>query len=172
MLLALQPKDRLRSSIGMYFGGGGMTPYLVRDFMTTSVTTLPDDAKLLDAVLLLRRTGKRHLPILTAEEKVAGILSDRDLRLLTPSALAPVSLEEQNRIFSETPITSAMTKNPICVLPDSTVAQAIGLMQAKKIQCVLVEEKGKLCGIFTVTDVMNVAHKLLAEWDGGNKASA
>lgn len=140
-----------------------MALYLVRDFMTTSVTTLSDDAKLLDAVLLLRRTGKRHLPILTGQEKIVGILSDRDLRLLTPSALAPVSLEEQNRIFQETPITAAMTKNPVCVLPDATVEQAIRLMQTKKIQCVLVEEKGKLCGIFTATDVMNVAQKLLRE---------
>lgn len=138
-----------------------MAPYLVRDFMTTSVTTLRDDAMLLDAALLLRRTGKRHLPILAEQEKIVGILSDRDLRLLTPSVLTPVSPEEQNRIFHETPITAAMTKNPVCVLPDATVEQAIRLMQAKKIQCVLVEEKGKLCGIFTATDVMNVAQKLL-----------
>lgn len=140
-----------------------MSLYLVRDFMTTSVTTLSDDAKLLDAALLLRRTGKRHLPILSEEGRIVGILSDRDLRLLTPSVLAPLPLEEQNRIFQETPITAAMTRNPVCVLPDATVGQAIELMQAKKIQCVLVEDKGKLCGIFTVTDVMNVAQKLLTQ---------
>lgn len=66
-----------------------MIPNLVRDFMTTSVTTLTDDAKLLDAILLLRRTGKRHLPILTAEEKIVGILSDRDLRLLNSLSIGP-----------------------------------------------------------------------------------
>lgn len=138
--------------------------------MSTSVTTLTEDAKLLDAAMLLRRTGKRHLPVLNSEGKIVGIISDRDMRLLTPSALTPVSLEEQNKIFSETPLTSAMTRDPQCVLPDSEVGHAIERMQSHKIQCVLVEEKGKLCGIFTATDVMKLARKLLLE--GASATSA
>jgi len=86
--------------------------------------------------------------------------------LLTPSALTPVSLEEQNRIFSETPITSAMTRNPITVLPDALVSYAIEQMLSNRIQCVLVEEKGKLCGIFTVGDAMKTAQRLLMEREG------
>ena len=140
-----------------------MTPYTVRDFMSTAVTTLNDDCRLLDAIVLFRRTGKRHLPIVDTSGKIAGIITDRDLRLLTPSALAPVSLDEQNRIFSETPITSAMTRSPITVVPDSLVSYAIEQMQKNKIQCVLVEDKGKLSGIFTVTDVMKLAQRLLQE---------
>jgi CBS domain-containing protein len=143
-----------------------MTPLLVRDFMSTAVTTITDDAHLLDAALLLRRTGKRQLPVVNSAGCTVGILTDGDLRLLTPSALAPISTEEQNRVFRETPITAAMTKSPVSVLPDNTVSHAIELMQERRIQCVVVEEKGKLCGIFTVSDVLECAKQLLREREG------
>jgi acetoin utilization protein AcuB len=143
-----------------------MTPLLVRDFMSTAVTTITDDAHLLDAALLLRRTGKRQLPVVNSTGRTVGILTDGDLRLLTPSALTPVSAEEQNRIFRETPITAAMTKNPVSVLPDDTVSHAIELMQDRRIQYVVVEEKSKLCGIFTVSDVLQCAKQLLREREG------
>ncbi|HEY0566380.1 MAG TPA: CBS domain-containing protein, partial [Terriglobales bacterium] len=104
------------------------TPLLVRDYMNKAVSTLPDDAKLVDAVLLLRRTGKHHVPIVNSTGRVVGIISDRDIRLLTPSVLSPVGLDEQHRIFDETPISAAMTRNPVCVLPDEQVLHAIELM--------------------------------------------
>ena len=87
----------------------------VRDYMTTSITTLPDDARLLDAALLIRRTGKRHVPILAPEGKVVGIISDRDVSRLAPSMLAQMTPEDYNRVFEATPITVAMTKNPMIV---------------------------------------------------------
>ena len=37
----------------------------VRDFMVTELTTLNEDACLLDAALTIRRTGRRHLPVVT-----------------------------------------------------------------------------------------------------------
>jgi acetoin utilization protein AcuB len=139
------------------------TPLLVRDYMNKAVSTLPDDAKLVDAVLLLRRTGKHHVPIVNSTGRVVGIISDRDIRLLTPSVLSPVGLDEQHRIFDETPISAAMTRNPVCVLADEQVLHAIELMERHRIQSVLVEEKGKLCGILTVAEVLKIAHKLLAD---------
>jgi acetoin utilization protein AcuB len=147
-----------------------MTPLLVRDYMSTTVNTLNDDARLLDAALLMRRTGRRHIPIVSSEGKIVGLLTDRDLRLLTPSALTPVSLEEQNKIFAETPISSAMTKTPITVLPDTTMQHALSLMQSRRIQCVLVEEKDKLCGILTVSDVLRLACDLLEERNASYQA--
>ena len=41
-------------------------PMVVRDFMTTTVTTLDYSAFLIDAALILRRTGFRHLPIVSS----------------------------------------------------------------------------------------------------------
>lgn len=143
-----------------------MAAPLVRDFMTTAVTTLPQTAKLLDAAMLLHRTGRRHVPIVDEEGRAVGILSDRDLGRLTPSVLSPVSLEDQNLIFSETPITLAMTKDLVTVLPDSSIGQAVECMTSRKISCVLVEDKGKLCGILTISDVLGLLQELLKQQEG------
>src|SRR3954467_2982063 len=96
---------------------------LVRDYMTRNVTTLSDDAKLLDAALMIRRTGKRHVPIISkATGKVVGIVSDRDILRLPPSVLSAVTTEEEyNQIFEDTSITKAMTRDPLTVSPDAPV---------------------------------------------------
>jgi acetoin utilization protein AcuB len=143
----------------------------VRDYMTRNVTTLADDVKLLDAALMIRRTGKRHVPIVSAETgKVVGIISDRDILRLTPSVLSgETSEEEYNRVFEETPITRAMTKNPLSVTPDAPVAEAVQLLFSKKIGAVLAMEDGDLKGILTVSDMLGLLSELLT---GGNKSSS
>ena len=144
----------------------------VRDYMTTSVTTLPDDARLLDAALLIRRTGKRHVPILSPEGKVVGIISDRDVSRLAPSMMAQMTPEDYNRVFEATPITKAMTKNPLSVSPDAPVAEAVSLLYTKKIGALLAVEDGKLVGILTVNDMLGLLNELLTEPQTSTEASS
>ena len=142
----------------------------VRDYMTRNVTTLSDDTKLLDAALMIRRTGKRHVPVISAETgKVVGIVSDRDILRLTPSVLSGETTEDEyNRIFEETPITKAMTKNPLSVSPDTPVVEAVQMLYSKKIGAILAVEDGDLKGILTVSDMLGLLNELLT---GGNKTS-
>ncbi len=135
----------------------------VRDYMTSKVTTLTDDARLLDAALLIRRTGKRHVPILTAEGKVVGIISDRDVSRMAPSMLAKMTPEEYNAVFEATPITVAMTKNPMTIAPDAPIKDAVTILYTKKIGALLVVEGGKLVGILTVNDMLGLLNELLAK---------
>lgn len=139
----------------------------VRDYMTTNVITLTTEARLLDAALLLRRTGKRHVPIVNAEGKAVGVISDRDVARLAPSVLSPLGPDEYNQIFENTPITLAMTKDPTAVMPDSPARQVVKIMHGKKISSVLVTEAdGKLAGIITVTDLLELLDQLLADIEG------
>jgi acetoin utilization protein AcuB len=140
---------------------------LVSDYMTSNVSTLNDDAKLLDAALLIRRTGKRHVPVLSATDgKVVGIISDRDVSRLSPSILSEQSQEEYNRIFETTPITMAMTTSPITIAPSAPVAEAVQILYTKKIGALLVIEGDELKGIVTVTDMLGLLNELLVGNDG------
>lgn len=140
--------------------------FRVRDYMTSTVTTLNVDACLLDAALLIRRTGKRHVPVVSADGKAIGIISDRDVSRLAPSVLSPLSPDEYNKIFEGTPVTLAMTKDPITIHPDAPVQQAVHIMSEKKISSVLVTEPdGKLVGIITVTDLLALLERLLVAVD-------
>lgn len=146
----------------------------VRDYMTAKVTTLSDDARLLDAALLIRRTGKRHVPIVDGEGRVVGIISDRDVSRMAPSMLAKMTPEEYNAVFESTPITVAMTRNPIMVSPDTPIEDAVSILYTKKIGALLAVESEKLVGILTVSDMLGLLNELLSKQEstGGEGAPA
>lgn len=54
----------------------------------------------------------------------------------------------------QTPIKNLKTRKPVFVSPGHSVAEAIQLMQQKKVGCVAVTEHDKLVGIFTERDVL------------------
>lgn len=135
----------------------------VRDYMTTKVTTLSDDARLLDAALLIRRTGKRHVPIVDGTGRVVGIISDRDVSRMAPSMLAKMTPEEYNAVFESTPITVAMTRNPIMVSPETPIEDAVSILYTKKIGALLAVESDKLVGILTVSDMLGLLNELLSK---------
>jgi acetoin utilization protein AcuB len=133
----------------------------VREYMTTKVMSLNVDGRLLDAALFIRRTGKRHIPVVNEEEQVVGIISDRDVSRLAPSMLAGMTPEEYNRVFEATPLTLAMSKDPICVGPDDLIRDAVLLFYTKKVGALPVVESGKIVGILTVTDMLGLLNELL-----------
>jgi len=145
------------------------TSFCVRDYMTRNVTTLTDQARLLDAALLIRRTGKRHVPILDAAGRPVGIISDRDVSRMAPSMLARMTPDEYNQIFEATPITVAMTKNPMTVTPDTPIRDAVTTFYEKKIGALIVTENEKVVGILTVNDMLGLLNELLSS---GRSASA
>ncbi len=136
---------------------------LVRNYMTTTVSSLPDDVHLLEAALLIRRTGKRHVPVVNREGRVVGIVTDRDVARLAPSMLGHMTPEEYNAIFEMTPIARAMSANPITVTPDSNMREVVTLLYTKKIGALPVVEEGKLVGIVTRSDALGLLNELLAE---------
>ncbi len=144
---------------------------LVRNYMSRKVDTLASDACLLDAALLIRRTGKRHVPVVEKSGKVVGIVTDRDVSRVAPSMLGHITPEEYNAFFEATPITRAMTPNPITVGPDTSMRDAVGILYVKKIGALPVVEQGKLVGILTVSDALGLLNELLCEEEHAEGAS-
>jgi CBS domain-containing protein len=78
--------------------------------------------------------------------------------ILEEEAIAAERVEEARTL--DTAILSkpigALTKirTPICLPPDTSVRRAIEQMNAGSVGCVLVEQEGKLIGIFTERDVL------------------
>lgn len=145
---------------------------LVRDYMTNTVSSLRDDVHLLDAALLIRRTGKRHVPVTDREGRVVGIVTDRDVARMAPSLLGSITPEEYNAIFEMTPIARAMSANPITVGPDSNMREAVALLCTKKIGAVPVVENDKLVGIVTRSDALRLLNELLADADKSSGGAA
>jgi acetoin utilization protein AcuB len=143
---------------------------VVRNYMTPVVSSLRDDVHLLDAALLIRRTGKRHVPVIDHEGRVVGIVTDRDVARMAPSLLGSITPEEYNAIFEMTPITRAMTANPITVTPETKMREAVAVLCAKKIGALPVVENGKLVGIVSRSDALGLLNQLLADADDSSGA--
>ena len=66
----------------------------VEDLMSTTTIRATSDADVLDVIASMVREGVRHLPVVDADDRVVGIVSDRDIRTAVgdPVAAAHVTL--------------------------------------------------------------------------------
>jgi CBS domain-containing protein len=133
---------------------------LVRDIMVSNLTTIPRESSLLDAAITMRRSSLRHLLVVDGE-KLLGIISERDVQRCAPSLLSPITQEEYNAIFENTPIERVMLRNPLTVSPDSPVRDAVALMLERKVGCLPVVEGERVVGILTRSDVLNLLMSFL-----------
>ncbi|MBI4164183.1 MAG: CBS domain-containing protein [Acidobacteria bacterium] len=133
---------------------------LVRDFMTTDVTTLQDTDSLLDARMVFVRSSFRHIPVLHGRQ-IVGIVTEHDIRQHSPSLLTGVVQEEYNRVLETTPITRAMTKEPVSVTPEQPVFEAAQLLYSRRFGCLPVVEDGELVGIVTTSDMLRLLVQII-----------
>lgn len=134
----------------------------VRSRMKTELVTLGATETLREAVRLELQRKIRHIPIVDADGKLVGIVTDRDIKRALPSPLTgQLAREEYDSVLDETPLQKVMTRDPSSISPDATLAEAVQMMFEKKIGGLPVVENGKLVGIFTQTDALALCLELL-----------
>jgi len=130
------------------------TPQILA-FMTPFPYSIEADAPLAEAHAFLRERHIRHLPV-TAGGRLAGILTDRDIKLaLGPDLGSPPERERAVRdVFQpDSYVVDAAT-------PADEVAQA---MAERHLGSALVTRGGKLVGIFTTTDACRALARVIRE---------
>ena len=95
---------------------------------------------------LMRRHKIRHLPILENGE-LKGIVSQRDLYFVE-------SLDDVDP--QGISVAEAMTENVLAVAPDTPVSEVARQMAENRIGSVIVIDGGKVAGIFTTMDALQV----------------
>ena len=133
---------------------------LVRDFMTTDVTTVQETDSLLDATMIFVRSTLRHLPVLR-ENKLVGIITERDVKQFSPSILSGISPDEYNQLMETTPISRVMSREPATVNPGQSMYEAVKILTSRRIGCLPVVENGELKGILTTTDMLKLLARML-----------
>lgn len=127
---------------------------LVQNRMSRDTITVSPDDTLAKALQLTRTHRIRHLPAVGGNGRLAGILSDRDIRLAMPSPLN-VADAERTDFLERTPIAAVMTRKVITVSPTETIEDAAKQMYRHRIGSLPVVDAGeKLVGILTETDIL------------------
>ena len=133
----------------------------VGDYMSRNPVTMQPTESLLDAAVLMRSSGFRHVPIVS-EGQLVGMLSDRDIARLTPSMLLPHSASEHNQVMEQTLIGKVMTRNLATTTPQMPLLEASEMFVTGKLGSMAVVENGALVGIITVRDMLRAFHEHLA----------
>lgn len=123
----------------------------IQKYMTTTPLSIEKDAPLLEAATLMQKNHVRHLPVVY-QGKVEGILSSTDVQLIR--GLKNVDIEKLK-------VYDCFTPNPYIVHPETLLDEVLGEMAEKKYGCVIVEDKGRLVGIFTWIDALIATKNLL-----------
>jgi CBS domain-containing protein len=130
--------------------------------MTTVAIAVTPSTPVSEARELMRRKRIRHL-LVTEEERLVGIITDRDIRLNLPSPASSLSVWEVNYLITKLTVGEAMTRSLITIRPDRPVAEAVRLMLEHKIGALPVTENERVVGIITETDLLQAFARMLGE---------
>ena len=137
---------------------------LVKDSMTQRVVVVSPETTAAEALALCRERRIRHLPVLE-EGRLAGIVSDRDLRSAAPALGDP----GRASVLEKIRISEVMTREVVTARPDDPIEEAANRMREKRIGCLPVVEDGTLVGILTSSDVMEALVQLIGAHEPGSR---
>jgi acetoin utilization protein AcuB len=128
----------------------------VESIATKNVITVRTGDSILAASKLLREKGIRHLPVVDADGKLAGMLTDRDIKRASASEATSLEIHELLYLLDKLDVSKVMTKNPLSVNPNTPVSEAAALMVKHKIGCLPVVDGSRVCGIVTQIDMLRL----------------
>jgi len=111
----------------------------VQDVMKTRVESIEAAEPVTVAAEQMRRRRIRHL-VVTRENRVAGVLSDRDVTNLSA---------RDSRLVGD-----VMASPAISASPEMTLRKAANLLRGRSIGCLPVMDEGRLVGIVTTSDLL------------------
>jgi acetoin utilization protein AcuB len=129
--------------------------------MSEKPITVHPDTLMLDARQRMLQARIRHLVVVEGEG-VAGIVTDRDIRLNLPSPATSLSVWEMNFLLAKLTVRDVMTRAVVLVDPKRSAAEAAQIMLTHKISALPVTEGERLVGIITESDFV----RLVAGVDG------
>jgi len=135
--------------------------------MKQKVLTLGPEASAFEALRLCRERRIRHIPVVK-DERLVGIISDRDLRDASP----PLGDPERVSTMKEIRLEDVMTRKVITTHPEDTIVHAAREMYERQIESLPVVDEEKLLGIVTSSDVMRALIAVIGVHEPGHSRIA
>lgn len=129
----------------------------VRDIMTDHPMTIRAESPLQEAARTLVRVGVGALPVVDDDDRVLGMVSERDIirHLLTVQAFTgPDVRAAAPPTPGKKTVRDVMTRQVLCVAPGQPLAEVASLMSNKDVERVPVVRDGRLVGFLTRGDIV------------------
>jgi acetoin utilization protein AcuB len=123
--------------------------------MTAAPVTITSADSLKTAFDLLTKHNVRELPVVE-NDRLIGIVTDRDLRQVAPSYPLFRHEEEIRSCMDDMKVASAMTPDPLVVAPETAVVEAAELLRTYRVNSLPVVKENRLVGIISVTDLLKL----------------
>ena len=129
----------------------------VKDWISTAPVTVTPEISVAEARHLMRLRGVRHLPVVEGD-RVAGMLSDRDVRITDDQleTLAGAENEHVEHVAGTTRTAQQAMSSPAHVIsPEASIHDASRVLLSRRISALpVVDDDGALVGLLTTTDCL------------------
>ncbi len=126
---------------------------LAKQVMTSPVVSIDLNASMADAWKLFHRKRFRHVPVVTAEQRIVGILSDRDL--WREAAGIHKNPGAESLPLSDLTVQDIMTDRVLTAHPDTEIRTIARVLFEERIGAMpIVNESGTPVGIMTRSDIL------------------
>ena len=127
----------------------------VREVMTPSPVTVGPEDSLQHALDLLDKYHVHELPVVE-KDRLIGIVTDGDLKLMTPAYPLFPDQDEIRQALRDLKVVAAMTVEPVVIGLEATLLEATKLLCERSIGALLVAEGDRLLGVLSVSDILRI----------------
>jgi acetoin utilization protein AcuB len=141
----------------------------VKDSMRIRVTTVTPEMLVSTAyqLMTLRESSIRHLPVVTRQNILVGMLTDRDVRRAAASDAPSMAEHELQYLLKKLRVRDIMTRDVVTVRGTTPLAEAGQIFLQKKFGCLpVIGNDNRLEGIITVTDLL---HAYVERYEAGEE---
>lgn len=127
--------------------------------MTRGPATVGELAPLADAAAEMAAGGLRHVPVVDAEGRLVGMISERDLRARFGTDVGGFAGAAEDALAERA--AEAMTPAPVALPPDASLAEALAVFADERVEAVPVVDDGeRLVGIVSYLDLLGTIRAL------------
>ncbi|RUM88955.1 MAG: acetoin utilization protein AcuB [Thermodesulfatator sp.] len=142
----------------------------VTRYMTPAPLTVSPETPVPEARKILKEKHFRHLPVTDPEGHLLGIVTDRDIRSVYPSSI--LRGEERQRILEKvesSTVDNIMSTRLSSLNLNSTIDDALILLEKQNVGALpVLDDDGKVIGIFSIRDLMRAYGELFGLYEKGN----
>jgi len=128
----------------------------VRQWMSRPAIVAPMTMVLPEARRLLQQHRIRRIPVIDAEGKLVGIVTEGDINRVSESHVTDVRDYNLYHRVGDLPIGEIMTRDPVRVTPDMPIIEVARLLLDHRIGGVPVMEGERVVGVVTESDLFRL----------------